>query len=102
MDNNQKFNIIRCAITCSHLILEDQIECIDFLNELEERNTPILPEVRKREYQIEQYFCPVCKKQQKISWKNFDKGCYCERCGQMLKGFREETTNEKGQSDSKR
>lgn len=90
MDNNQKFNIIRGVIASSYLDLEDKKECIDFLNELEERNTPILPEIREREHRTAQYFCPVCKKQQKFSWKNRDKGCFCERCGQMLKAFREE------------
>lgn len=32
------------------------------------------------------YYCPVCGKQQKRSWKNKKEGCYCERCGQRLKG----------------
>ena len=92
MDNVQKFNIIRGVIACSYLNMSDQKECIDFLNELEERNTPIYPVLQKNDYVHDKYFCPVCKKQQKVSWKNLDKGCYCERCGQMLKGFREEAS----------
>ncbi len=35
-------------------------------------------------YRGDKYFCPICGKQQKQSYKNFKKGCYCERCGQKL------------------
>lgn len=31
-----------------------------------------------------EYYCPVCGKQQKISYKNRREGCFCERCGQKL------------------
>lgn len=30
------------------------------------------------------YYCPICRKQQKDTNKNKTKGCYCERCGQKL------------------
>jgi hypothetical protein len=33
------------------------------------------------------YYCPVCKKQQKDTYKNRREGCYCERCGQKLAPF---------------
>lgn len=39
--------------------------------------------IKDRDY-YEDYFCPVCKKQQKNSRKNRYKGCFCERCGQKL------------------
>lgn len=36
------------------------------------------------------YFCPVCKKQQKDTRKNKREGCYCERCGQKVDWSEEE------------
>lgn len=30
------------------------------------------------------YYCPVCNKQQKHTYKNRQEGCFCERCGQKL------------------
>lgn len=36
------------------------------------------------------YFCPVCKKQQKVTYKNKREGCYCERCGQKVHWSEEE------------
>lgn len=30
------------------------------------------------------YYCPICNKQQKYSYKNIREGCFCERCGQRL------------------
>lgn len=35
----------------------------------------------------DKYYCPVCKKQQKDSYKNRQEGCFCERCGQRLAPF---------------
>lgn len=44
---------------------------------------PVL--VRRREgYLRSDYYCPVCNKQQKDSFKNAREGCFCERCGQRL------------------
>lgn len=44
---------------------------------------PVL--VRRRDGYIRpDYYCPVCNKQQKDSFKNRREGCYCERCGQRL------------------
>ena len=44
---------------------------------------PVL--VRRREGYIRpDYYCPVCNKQQKDSFKNRREGCFCERCGQRL------------------
>lgn len=44
---------------------------------------PVL--VRRREGYIRpDYYCPVCHKQQKDSFKNCREGCFCERCGQRL------------------
>lgn len=44
---------------------------------------PVL--VRRREGYIRpDYFCPVCHKQQKDTFKNYREGCFCERCGQRL------------------
>lgn len=44
---------------------------------------PVL--VRRREgYLRPDYYCPVCNKQQKDSYKNRREGCFCERCGQRL------------------
>lgn len=41
--------------------------------------------VRRRErHSRSDYFCPVCNKQQKYSYKNLREGCFCERCGQRL------------------
>ena len=39
--------------------------------------------VKDRHYYNE-YFCPICSKQQKNTHKNMKKGCFCERCGQKL------------------
>ena len=36
------------------------------------------------------YYCPVCRKQQKLTYKNMREGCYCERCGQLLEPTRGE------------
>lgn len=52
------------------------------------RQIPKPVRVVEREYYTPQYFCPVCSKQQKASWKNLKNGCYCERCGQKLEAFR--------------
>ena len=49
-----------------------------------DRNEPVAVRVETYEYRTNKYFCPVCGKQQKQSFKNFDKGCFCERCGQKL------------------
>lgn len=44
---------------------------------------PVL--VRRREgYFRPDFYCPVCNKQQKDSFKNAREGCFCERCGQRL------------------
>jgi hypothetical protein len=44
---------------------------------------PVL--VRRRDGYIRpDYYCPVCNKQQKDSFKNRRAGCFCERCGQRL------------------
>lgn len=44
---------------------------------------PVL--VRRREGYIRpDYYCPICNKQQKDSFKNRREGCFCERCGQRL------------------
>ena len=44
---------------------------------------PVL--VRRREGYIRpDFYCPVCNKQQKDSYKNRREGCFCERCGQRL------------------
>ena len=41
--------------------------------------------VRRREsYFRPDFYCPVCGKQQKDSFKNAREDCYCERCGQRL------------------
>lgn len=39
--------------------------------------------VKDKKYN-QDFFCPVCHKQQKETRKNKNKGCYCERCGQKL------------------
>lgn len=40
---------------------------------------------RRREgYLRPDYYCPICHKQQKDSYKNEREGCFCERCGQRL------------------
>ena len=36
------------------------------------------------EYCPPDYYCPVCGKQQKNTFKNRREGCFCERCGQKL------------------
>ena len=38
----------------------------------------------KREYSHSDYYCPVCGKQQKNTYKTRREGCFCERCGQRL------------------
>ena len=44
---------------------------------------PVL--VRRRDGYIRpDYYCPICNKQQKDSFKNRREGCFCERCGQRL------------------
>lgn len=44
---------------------------------------PVL--VRRREGYIRpDFYCPVCNKQQKDTFKNSREGCFCERCGQRL------------------
>ncbi len=60
-----------------------------YINELYERD-------RKKKVEIinlnlyDKYYCPVCKKQQKDTYKNKREGCFCERCGQRLAPFLEE------------
>ena len=50
------------------------------------RQIPVVVKAVKRsEYFAPDYYCPNCGKQQKDSFKNKKKGCYCERCGQALK-----------------
>lgn len=49
-----------------------------------------IPVLVKDRYCYEDYFCPVCKKQQKDTYKNRREGCYCERCGQKLRWGEEE------------
>ena len=48
------------------------------------KQIPIAVEVVSRGGYAPDYYCPICKKQQKDSHKNKTKGCYCERCGQAL------------------
>ena len=48
------------------------------------KQSPKLVEVVSRGGFAPDYYCPVCRKQQKNSYKNKSKGCYCERCGQAL------------------
>lgn len=52
-----------------------------------EKQIPKLAEGRKYGHHVAEYFCPECGKQQKNSFKNRSKGCYCERCGQKLRPF---------------
>lgn len=55
---------------------------------LEKRiSKPVL--VKDKTY-YKDYFCPVCKKQQKDTRKNKREGCYCERCGQKVDWSEEE------------
>lgn len=68
--------------------IEDEME---FAFEALEKQIPKAVEVAtfehpmRKKYYPPRYYCPVCRKQQKNSFKNKDKGCYCERCGQALK-----------------
>lgn len=34
------------------------------------------------------YVCPTCSKQQKNTYKNRARGCYCERCGIWIHPFK--------------
>ena len=50
-----------------------------------EKQIPIPVLVRRYEGYIRPYYyCPICNKQQKNSYKNCRDGCFCERCGQRL------------------
>lgn len=57
-----------------------------YINKLYERDTPKkIKIVNNTRY--DKYYCPSCNKQQKNTYKNQRKGCYCERCGQRLAPF---------------
>ena len=59
-------------------------ESAGFLVSALKRQIPRPVRVETYEYKANKYFCPECGKQQKQSYKNFKKGCFCERCGQKL------------------
>lgn len=40
--------------------------------------------IEKERHDHSEYYCPICKKQQKVKDNYKEKGCYCERCGQKL------------------
>lgn len=61
-----------------------QQEACDIAIEAIKKQIPKKIEIENIEYQFPKYWCPLCKKQQKATFKNRRKGCYCERCGQKL------------------
>ena len=94
MNNIEAIHWLQGEIGCIQLdesngrpILRNEQNFIDACNcaiEAMKRNEPVAVRVETYEYRANKYFCPICGKQQKQSYKNFDKGCFCERCGQKL------------------
>lgn len=58
------------------------------LKMIEDKGIDSVPAYKYSDGYETKYFCPTCKKQQKNSYKNREKGCYCERCGQKLLPFK--------------
>ena len=63
--------------------IEDEMEVA--FEALEKQISRAVEIVMAGQYCPPNYYCPICRKQQKSSFKNKKKGCYCERCGQALK-----------------
>lgn len=51
-------------------------------------DTGISPKIVEREYYPPKYYCPICGKEQKSTFKTRREGCYCERCGTKLEAFK--------------
>lgn len=60
-------------------------EELEYIKKLCERDTAKKVKIVSGYYDT--YYCPICGKQQKTSYKNKREGCYCERCGQKLAPF---------------
>lgn len=95
MDNMKAIEVLKRWITFIGSTVTGPRSPVNSLMELSEANTtaikalekqvavPVLS--RRREgYLRPDYYCPVCHKQQKDSYKNEREGCFCERCGQRL------------------
>lgn len=65
-----------------------KIGTVEECREAVEKQKALEPDVEEELYGENKYFCPVCRKQQKNSLKNYAKGCHCERCGQKLAPFK--------------
>lgn len=61
-------------------------EAIATIVEAAMKQIEIEVKIKDRTY-YRDYFCPKCGKQQKDSFKNREKGCFCERCGQKIAPF---------------
>lgn len=65
--------------------MKNSLEAIEIAIDAVGKQVAIPVLVRRREsYFRPDFYCPVCNKQQKDSFKNNREGCFCERCGQRL------------------
>lgn len=97
MDNVKALEILKESAKSTRLVheyllgdnvppsMKNSLEAIEVAIGAVGKQIPEPVRVRRRDgYLRPDYYCPVCNKQQKDSFKNRREGCYCERCGQRL------------------